>query len=100
MTPPTVRLDPAAARWLAKQGQVVTLRASPRHGCGGGTAHLPVAEVGAPRAPAGWSVHEIDGITVYLAPDLTDPGGVLTVRVEGVARWRRLFVEMDDAPSP
>jgi hypothetical protein len=93
VTPPAVRLDPAAASWLTRKGGAVTLRASPRHGCCGGTAHLPVAEAGAPDDPAGWPVHEIRGITVYVDPALTDPGAVLTVRVEGFGRWRRLFVE-------
>ena len=100
MTLPTVRLDPAAARWLAKQGDAVTLRASPRHGCCGGTAPLPVAELGAPGDPAGWPVHEIAGITVYLDPTLPVAGGMLTVQVEGFARWQRLFVEVPEASSP
>jgi hypothetical protein len=93
VTPPAVRLDPAAAAWLADKGSAVTLRASPRHGCCGGTAHLPVAAAGVPWDPAGWAMQEIGDIRVFVDPALTDPGGVLTVRVEGFARWRRLFVE-------
>jgi len=96
VTPP-LRLDASAAEWLAQKGGSVTVRASPRHGCCGGTAHLPVAEVGAPADPVGWSVQECDGITVYVDPALTDPGAVLIVRVEGFSRWRRLFVEEDAA---
>ena len=92
MTPP-LRLDASAAEWLAQKGGSVTVRASPRHGCCGGTAYLPVAEVGMPSDPADWSVQACDGIAVYLDPALAGPGGVLTVRAEGFGRWRRLFVE-------
>ena len=97
MSTPAVRLDAAAADWLAQKGGSVTVRASPRHGCCGGTAHLPVAEVGAPANPAGWSRREIDGIAVYVDPALTGMSGVLTIRLEGIARWRRLFVEVATA---
>lgn len=90
---PDVRLDAEAARWVAGQGGVITLRPSPRHGCCGGTAILPVAEVRQPDQPADWLVTTIDGITVYIDPAMAAHSGALTIRAEGFLRWRRLFVE-------
>lgn len=90
---PEVRLDTEAVRWVSGQGGVVTLRPSPRHGCCGGTAILPVAEARRPDHPADWLVQTIDGITVYVDPAMAAHPGVLTVRAEGFLRWRRLFVE-------
>ncbi|MFP4561257.1 MAG: hypothetical protein ACLFRB_08750 [Thiohalorhabdus sp.] len=34
MSTPAVRLDPAAARWVAARGGALTLRSSPRRGRG------------------------------------------------------------------
>lgn len=94
---PALRLDPAAARWLAARGGAVTLRSSPRHGCCGGTAHLPVAEPGAPAEAGNWEARRVDGVTVYLDPALTGHGEALVVRAEGFWGWRRLFVEHAEA---
>ena len=92
-TGPRVHLDAEAASWLAARGGVVTLRPSPRHGCCGGTALLPVAEARTPEQPEGWLLQEVDGIRIYIDPAMAAHPGVLTIRVEGFLRWRRLFGE-------
>ena len=96
MSAPAVRLDPAAARWLAGRGGALTLRVSPRHGCCGGTAQLPVAEPGAPADPVAWAVRTVDGVTVYVDPGLAGQERALVVRAEGFWGWQRLFVECAD----
>lgn len=90
---PDVRLDAEAARWAAQQGGAITLRPSPRHGCCGGTAILPVAEARAPDKPEAWLIREIDGVTVYVDPAMVGHPDTLMIRTEGFLRWRRLFVE-------
>ena len=87
-----MQVDPAAARWLARRGGVVTVWPSPRYGCCGGSAGLPVAEVRQPADPDAWHVQSIAGVTCYIDPALAD-AGPLTLRAEGFFGWRRLFVE-------
>lgn len=99
MSAPAVRLHPDAARWVAARDGALTLRASPRHGCCGGTAHLPVAEPGVPEDAAGWAVRTVDGVTVYVDPALAEQDGPFTVRAEGFLGWRRLFVETEGADA-
>lgn len=96
MAGPRLSVTPEAVAWVAERGGEITLRASPRHGCCGGSARLPVAEPGAPREADGWKSEQVEGVTVWLDPELADGEGGLTVRLEGLLRWRRLFVE----PSP
>ncbi|MFO7857966.1 MAG: CC/Se motif family (seleno)protein [Ectothiorhodospiraceae bacterium] len=92
MTAPVVRVDAVAARWLARRGGVVTVWASPRYGCCGGGAGLPVAEARQPAEPDAWDVQSVAGVTCYIDPALAS-AGPLTVRAEGFLGWRRLFVE-------
>ena len=94
MSAPEVRLHPEATQWVADRGGALTLRASPRHGCCGGTASLPVAEPGRPDDPADWSMRTVDGVAVYLDRALTGQEGPFIVRAEGFLGWRRLFVEV------
>lgn len=80
-----------AAEHLA--GRPLVLRVSPRHGCCGGHALLPVAEVGPPADPDDY--HRVDGgpVTCFIDPRLgTQPDG-WRVDVAGFGRWRRLQLE-------
>ena len=90
---PSIRLEADAARHAARHGGGITLRAAPRHGCCGGTAHVPVAETGVPAEGTGWLQLTVDGITVYLDSALGEHEGVLTISAAGFWRWQRLFVE-------
>ncbi|MEX1081711.1 MAG: CC/Se motif family (seleno)protein [Halofilum sp. (in: g-proteobacteria)] len=94
-------MDAGARDWLRRHGGAVTLRASPRHGCCGGTAMLPVAEARRPDEPGRWLQREIDGLEVYIDPAIAEGRAEtdLTIRAEGLARWRRLFVEASGAQS-
>ncbi|WP_318262601.1 CC/Se motif family (seleno)protein [Spiribacter roseus] len=94
-----VRIDPRARRWLTGHGGAVTLRSAPRHGCCGGTARLPVAEPGPPASADAdaYRLKTVDGIHVYLAAPLAEGVQTLTVRLEGLLGWHRLFVETPDA---
>ena len=96
-------IEPAAREWIGKRGGgAMTLRASPRHGCCGGMARLPVAAPGVPDDVAEWETRTVDGVSVRLDPMLGGKDRALTIRVEGFLGWRRLFVEETDparAPS-
>lgn len=86
-------IDAGAVDWIQRHGGVVTLRRSPRHGCCGGTALLPVAETRTPATIDDWIKRQIDGVTVYIDRDLAARTEPLTIRAEGFRQWRRLFVE-------
>ncbi len=91
-----LQLTPAARDWVRRHGGVLTLRATPRHGCCGGRAALPAAEARAPDAPEDYAVDNIDGVTVYRAQALAE--GPYRIDLEGFWRWRRLTVEGDISP--
>lgn len=81
----TVHLTPESVAWL--DGRPLTLRASPRHGCCGGTVAVPIAEPGAPDPPDGFAQVAQDGVTVYI-DDRLDPSAwrVGLDRLFGLAR--------------
>jgi hypothetical protein len=70
----------------------VHVRASPRHGCCGGAASVPVAEAGAPERLDGVERFEVSGTVVYVDRGLLGADGSWTVDTDGFARWRRLVV--------
>jgi hypothetical protein len=83
------RLTAAAVAHL--DGRPLVVRASPRHGCCGGHASLPVAEVGPPTEPDRYVVVE-GAVTCFVARDLgADPSG-WEVDSAGIGRWRRLQI--------
>lgn len=84
-------LTPAARQWILDHGGAVTIRHSPRHGCCGGQAMLPVADALVPGDEADYERRTIDGVDVYRARSLTG-AGVVTIDVAGFWRWRRLIV--------
>ncbi len=43
---PDIRMDDQARDWLKQQGTGLMIRPSPRHGCCGGQALVPVVERG------------------------------------------------------
>lgn len=86
-------IDTGAIDWIRRHGGAVTLRQSPRHGCCGGAAMLPVAEARTPATPDDWIVRQIDDVTVYIDRELAAQAVPLTIRAEGFGQWRRLFVE-------
>jgi hypothetical protein len=71
-------------------GRPLVLRASPRHGCCGGHAAVPVAEVGPPRDPTGYRRVEDGPLTCFVDADLGADPGSWTVDAAGIGRWRRL----------
>jgi hypothetical protein len=85
----TLRLTPDAAEHLS--GRPLVVRASVRNGCCGGSAPVPVAEIGPPSDLASFAVHDVDGIEVHVDPRLGPVDGLL-VDVDGLWRWRRLRV--------
>ncbi|MDZ7788451.1 MAG: CC/Se motif family (seleno)protein [Halofilum sp. (in: g-proteobacteria)] len=86
-------IDPGAVDWIQRHGGAVTLRQSPRHGCCGGTAMLPVAEARTPGKPDEWITRRIEDVTVHIDPELDAQAKSFTIRAEGLRHWRRLFVE-------
>jgi len=89
---PTLVLTPAARQWILDHGGAVTIRHSPRHGCCGGRALLPVADAMTPTDEAAYEREVIDGVTIHRARSLTGPD-VVTIDLAGFWRWRRLVVE-------
>ena len=73
-------------------GRPLVLRASPRHGCCGGRALVPVAEVGPPADPHTYL--RLDGAPVpcYLDPRLEAQPDGWRVELVGIGRWRRLHL--------
>jgi hypothetical protein len=73
-------------------GRPVHVRASPRHGCCGGSASIPVAEPGTPEAIDVVERFDVSGTTVYVDRTLLGADGSWTIDTDGFARWRRLVV--------
>ncbi len=88
-----IRVEPEAREYLARHGGAVTLRGSPRHGCCGGTAFVPVAHPGPPVGPSDHRSINSDGITVYLEPEMANGSEPLVIGVDGLWRWNRLRVD-------
>jgi hypothetical protein len=94
----TLRFGAGVETYLRRHGGALTIRASPRHGCCGGTVAVPVAETGAPRDPTTYDVAECEGVRVYVAQDLLPHvAGPVRIEVEGLGPWRRLWVTGIDA---
>ncbi len=68
LPPAAVEFEPAAESFIRERGAGVTIRASRRHGCCGGTAFVPMAEVGAPEPGEEdqYLSREERGITVWI----------------------------------
>jgi hypothetical protein len=73
-------------------GRPLVLRVSPRHGCCGGHAGVPVAEVGPPRDPARYRQLDDGAVPCFVDPDLGVDPGEWTVDAAGIGRWRRLLL--------
>jgi hypothetical protein len=81
-------------------GRPLVLRASPRHGCCGGRASVPVAEVGPPDDPARYHRIETGDAVCYLDPELGSQVGSWRVDAVGVGRWRRLHLDGSQGIAP
>jgi hypothetical protein len=88
---PLPTITPAALVHLG--GRPVVLRGSPRHGCCGGSAVLPVAEIGPPREPGRYLERHDGEMTWHVDPGLLASAGGWSIDVVGFGRWRRLVVE-------
>jgi len=88
-----IRVEPEARAYLADRGSAVTLRGSRRHGCCGGTAFVPVAEPGPPDDPASYRSVDVEGITVYLEPEMTGGEEPILIGIDRLWRWKRLRVD-------
>jgi hypothetical protein len=93
MMGPRFLLEPELVAHLAPLGAAVTIRTTPRHGCCGGTVAVPVAEAGAPRDVTSFDLTEQEGVRIYVERGLLAAApGPITVGLDGVGRWRRLWV--------
>jgi len=93
-----IRITPEARHWLEQRSGEVIVRPSPRHGCCGGMAEVPVAEARRPKQPEDYDVFHVDGMRVYLARTL-EVAGPIELRLETLMGFGRLFVEVD-LPAP
>jgi hypothetical protein len=85
----SLQITDDAAAHLA--GRSLVLRAAHRNGCCGGSAAVPVAEVGPPVDPGSFDVVRVGDVEVHVDPRLGPVDG-LTVDLDGLWRWRRLRV--------
>ncbi len=88
-----LQVDASALAFLAGYQNALMLRASPRHGCCGGTVFLPVAEPGTPSVMTGWRSLTHGPLTVYVEEDLVIlPGTLLCIGLDRFLGWQRLSV--------
>lgn len=93
MNDPVLVFSAGLVPYLVGRGATLTLRASPRHGCCGGTVAVPVAELGAPANAQRYDLIEREGVRVYLEHGLLSAAReTVTVGLEGFGPWRRLWV--------
>ena len=94
----SLNIDPAARAYLKRHSSAVMLYHALRHGCCGGTVHLPAVEPGAPADTGGWQIVDCDGVRVYIADDLTLPADVtLRIGVDRLLGWHKLWIDGLDA---
>ena len=84
------RISAAVAAHLA--GRPLVLRASPRNGCCGGRALVPVAEVGPPADLDAYRRVEIGSVPCFVDHRLGDQVETWRVELVGFGRWRRLHL--------
>jgi hypothetical protein len=94
----TPSVTAAAIAHLA--GRPIVLRSSPRNGCCGGRALLPVAEVGTPADIDHYRRVVAGEVIWFIEPALMPMAGVWTVDVLGIGRWRRLHVDGAEPLDP
>lgn len=89
----TITLTPAARRWAQEHGGAITLRQSLRHGCCGGSARVPVAEIGEAKEPAKYVEEVVDDVRIFRDSSLAIDGATpITIDLAGLWRWRCLVV--------
>jgi hypothetical protein len=88
-------ISPEARAYVIEQhAAALTLRASPRNGCCGGTVLLPVIEPGAPQDPEHWATIDVDGVRVYVETGIViHPDSAVKIGLDRLLKWRRLWIE-------
>ena len=88
-----IHISSEAAEHIRQRGGVLTLRASPRHGCCGGTVEMPVVETARP-ASGDFLMEDRGEVTLYveapLAESLSEP---VRVGLDSMLGLKKLFVE-------
>jgi hypothetical protein len=88
-----IDISPDAGEHIRQRGGVLTLRASPRHGCCGGTVEMPVAETTRP-AGGDFLMEDRGEVTLFveapLAESLSEP---VRVGLDQILGLKKLFVE-------
>ena len=95
---PGPRISDAVTAHL--DGRPLVLRASPRHGCCGGRALVPVAEVGPPADPHVYRRLDAGPVPCFIDPRLGDQADDLGVELVGFGRWRRLHLTDSQGIDP
>src|SRR5690554_1551613 len=90
--PPEIQIHSDAKQYIVEHGGHAYVRPSPRHGCCGGTANVPVVNLGRPRAMSEYRSVQTDGIIVHIHEEIVFSKS-LVVGVGGFGRWKRLWVE-------
>jgi hypothetical protein len=81
-------------------GRPIVVRSSPRNGCCGGRALLPVAEVGPPADVEHYRRVAVGEAIWFIEQVLMPMAGAWTVDVIGIGRWRRLHLEGAEPLDP
>lgn len=89
---PEVHIHPNAKQYIVEHGGHAYIRPSPQHGCCGGTANVPVVDLGRPQAVSDYRSVQSDGIIVHIHEEIVFSKS-LVIGVGGFGRWKRLWVE-------
>jgi hypothetical protein len=81
-------------------GRPLVVRASPRHGCCGGRALVPVAEIGPPTDPDRYQLLDDGPVTCFVDPRLDTQPDAWRVELVGFGRWRRLHLTDSQGIDP
>ncbi|AMD01642.1 CC/Se motif family (seleno)protein [Halomonas chromatireducens] len=86
-----IEISDNARAWIERNGGVLSVRLSSRHGCCGGGADIAVAEARTPSDLTHYRELDLDGLKLFIEPALIDQG--LIVEVEGLLGLKHLFVD-------
>jgi len=91
--PLPIDISSEAAEHIRQRGGVLTLRASPRHGCCGGRVEMPIVELATPESE-GFVREDRGEVTLFveapLAESLREP---VRVGLDKMLGLKKLFVE-------
>lgn len=90
--PAKIEILPDAARYILEHGGHVFIRPSPRHGCCGGKAYVPVVDLGESRASGQYQNLILGDVSVHLHKEVEFTAR-LVIGIDGIWKWQKLWIE-------